>query len=1361
MSFLTGKRASAVTPTQLNSINVDQSRYGDPVPLVYGVQRIPMTLLWYGAFSSTAQYSGGSGKGGRGPPSSYAYTASCVMGLCEGPIVTIKQVWKDKDLTTLATEGLTLFLGAGGQTAWPYLTSKFPAQAVPYDHTAYVAEANLSLGSSAALPNYTFEVEGFLSLPGTPITFTAGIAVNGTTATISGTSPIADGQWDITFSDNESRTCTVATTSGVTHVSWDSTLGLINAVTASAIAGGYDAEPTAVLLDYCTDANHGAGFNNVSSTIQGVGATTWQTYCYANGLFFSPWEDTQRPATEFVKDLFEMTNSNSVMSAGTLYVTPYGDSAISGNGRTFTPNLTPLFTFTDDDFMANNQGTNSDPVVMTRKPLTETYNVVRVEFLDRGNSYNVALAEWTDPLDMAVNGIRVMPTKTFHGICDARVAGAVAALIGQRQLYIRNSYQFTVRADYSCLEPMDLVAISDTNLGVTNKLLRITETEDDQNDIFTITAEEMFVGTATAPKYNFQSAQGYAANFAAEPFSVATPLIFSAPAPLVSAAGGYEIWVAAASSGLTYGGSTAGDYGGCYVFGSMDGTTYSALGQISGLARYGTISSGVTATATSINVTLLATSAAEGLQMISASASDYTNNRALVYVDGEIIGFETATLIGTGQYTLSPISRGLFGTGPSLGVGLAHSSGASWARLDEAIFKFPIDPGMIGKTVDLKLCAFNSLGRSTQPQSEATAYGYLITTPNSQPGTLTFVGSGVVVNGTSAFKSAATTAWDSSCWSTVSYSAGCSASCYSATPTAANGLMLGLTTNPSASNSYSNLNYAIQLASGNAYIYESGGLAISLGAITSSTLANIVYDGKHIAYYLNGVLVRSVPVTGLTLFMQICFFDNNATAYGIDFTASGTAVTPFTLIPMANTVACAGTKVVSNTLGTNGWGTKNFQSKESYSNGAICSASVSPLGDAQLFGFSTAPAAGAAGGYGPILAGWFPHGVLSDCEILFNGANLGVFGAYVSTSEVLTIAYDNFNFYWYRNNTLILQVPYPNAGPLYLFGDFYEPTLGFSNINIAPYSAATPQQFISRGNCVVSDTNVAKSGGSNAWDSDAYSINGFPTCHVVFKPNSTAVNVMVGLVNGAPPASPNLAGLNYALYCEGGGALKIYESGTFIGTYGTYLTSDYLAITYDGTTLVYSKNGITLLTRTGSVGPLFADVMIFEPGAGINSLEFGPSATIPILDTAQVGANAATDVSGAASSSVTVVNVNWPYNSANTVTALQQITYTALFACTIRLSATTFITFVTGSGATRADFCVVMFQDSATSAATVQNFDQISASAATTTYAISTTATYTMTAGQTSVFTLGAGKDGVGSTVTAGGIKMVLEAIKR
>jgi putative tail protein len=1097
MGNLFGKPAQANVPTQLNSINVDESRYGDPVPLVYGVQRIKMTLLWYGDFSSTAQYSN-SGKGGKGPPSSYAYNASCVMGLCEGPIAGIRDVWVDKDLTTLETLGLTLFTGEGGQAPWPYLVDNFPNEAVPYDHTAYVAEAGLSLGGSAAMPNYDFEVYGFFASPGIAMTLTGGVAQNGYTAQLSSASTgiVADGLWTVSFSDWESRTCQFTTVSGVTTLTWPEDLGLAQSVTANIIVGGLDADPSQILLDYCTDPNHGANFNNLSSTIQGTGATTWQTYCLANGLFLSPYEDTQRAGTDFLKDILEITNSNGVMSAGVYYIVPYGDTPITGNGRNFVPNLTPLFSLNDDDFMPNKEGDNDDPVVMIRKSVqNETFNVVRVEFLDRGNAYNVSLAEWADPLDQAVNGIRVMGNKTFHQICDASVANQVAALIGQRQLYVRNRYQFTVRADYSILEPMDIIEITDSNLGITNLLVRITETQDDEDDTFTITAEDMLLGSGSAPRYNFSTAAGYNANFATLPFAVAAPIIFSVPPPLVPGGnGGYALAVAVGPGTTVYGGGTDGDYGGCDAYASLDTDVYNYVGRVNGAARIGTLTGAINATVTSAVMTLSAGAQALGLQLNSASSANFAANRALMYLDGEIIGYETCSLGSPGVYTVT-ISRGLFGTGPSPGVGIAHANGAKWTVLDETILYMNFDPGMIGQTLSLQFTSYNSVGRAEQSLSEATVYTYVIENLNigqllGGPLNLSGVGMGIV--GNSMFKSALTTAsWDSGAWSEQSYANGAFVSWQ---PTQSNlGFFVGLHHSSGLSGNLDNL------------------LDFTLYCTSSGTL--VIYE---------------------------CW--------------TGTAV------------------------------------------------------------------------------------------------SLGTVGTY-STGDVLLVTYDG-NVVRYLQNGLQLHQTSPTNGPMTLFLNscFYTTQAACTNIQFGPFSMTAPAQFVARGNAVVSDSNGKKVGGTNGWDSDGYSMQGFPTCNLSWKASQTTGNFM-GALCTAVPQSPGFSALNYAIQCGSSGDWQIYESGTGVAGYsGTYTDQDYFAITYNGTTLTYWQNNISLRVVSVSGLTLFADFVFYAPNCEVGSINWGPGSQLPLVDTGQIGDQAATSVSVS-----TVTNVNVANSDVGTLTEIDSI----------------------------------------------------------------------------------------------------------
>jgi Putative phage tail protein len=1053
VSFLSHKPPISATPQQLNSINVDRSRYGDPVPLVYGMQRIPVTLLWYGAFTSIPQSTKSGGKGGGGNQvSSYSYTASCVMGLCEGPITAIQALWKDKSITSPAAEGLVAFLGAGGQATWSYLTTNFPSQAVPYDHTAYLAAQNLALGNTAAIPNYTAEVQGFFSTPGTSITFTGALAVGATSGTLTASQP--NGVFDITFSSKETRSCTIA---GGVNVTWDSAFGLTLAATASAVLGGWDADPSAVWLDYCTDGNHGCNFNGTNtSVLQGAG-NTYQTYCKANSLVISPWEDTQRAASSFLSDILELTNSDCVMSVGQLNVYPYCDVAVSGNGVTYTPTLTPLFAFTDDDYLVGSAGSggssqSDDPVQMTRKPLTATYNVVTIEFYDRANNYNAALAEWKDDLDIAINGIRKMGVKTFHQITTSTVALQVASLIGQRQLYVRNQYAFAVRADlYTLLEPMDLISITESALGLANKLCRVIQIDDDENDIFTITCEEMLIGTASAPKYTIQTAQGYYANYAVAPPSVFAPVIFSAPPALVSGGGGYELWLAVCGTVPTT------NYGGCNVYASLDDVTWTFAGTMTGESRIGTVTTAhaIGPTDTTIFLTLYP----DTVQLDSSSSSDFAGNRALMWLDGEIIGFNVVTLLSAQNYSVT-VSRGLFGT-----TAVSHSVGASFAQLDATVFHMPFDPGMIGQTIHFKFYSFNTVGQQTQ--TSATDYSYVISnygTGQLIGGPLTLVStSGVAINGTSAYRSSATTGnWDASAYSLQGYNNGAFASWR---PTDNNeNVAFGLAQTPATGVSYTSIDYCI------------------------------LVDGSN-----------QIAIEELSVFV-------------------------------------------------------------------------------------------------------------------------GLFGTYAPGDKLL-VSYDGAFIRYLQNGTLLYQRPAPANLVLYFKCSMF--TLGNSvtDIQFGPYGTATPVLYIARGNCLVSDENVTKQGGSAAWDSDVYSINRFQTCHVVFKVNNLTTEFIVG-ISQVVGASPGFATVDFGFLFTGGGAVDIFEGGTNVGTFGTVpALTDFYAITYDGTTVTYWQNGASLRTVAISGKTYFLTSGFFSAGGGVNNLEFGPGSLIPLGDTAQLGLNAATSTS--------------------------------------------------------------------------------------------------------------------------------------
>jgi hypothetical protein len=233
-------------------------------------------------------------------------------------------------------------------------------------------------------------------------------------------------------------------------------------------------------------------------------------------------------------------------------------------------------------------------------------------------------------------------------------------------------------------------------------------------------------------------------------------------------------------------------------------------------------------------------------------------------------------------------------------------------------------------------------------------------------------------------------------------------------------------------------------------------------------------------------------------------------------------------------------------------------------------------------------------------------------------------GVSYSVGDDLQVVYDGALVRYLQNGVVRREVM---AGPnlqFYLDSSFNSPGAAVQDIRFGPYGTAAPVLFNARGNCVVSDTNAQKVGGSSAWDSDFYSIRGYPSCHVSFKPNQTNAAMMIGL-NADPLTDSDWPSIDYAWYVTASGTLEVRESGSgdqLSGAGGSYTKATVCAITYDGSTVTYWKDGVSMRTVSVAGLTLYADSSFYDPGAGINSLRFGPTTNLAVADTAQIGQNA-------------------------------------------------------------------------------------------------------------------------------------------
>jgi hypothetical protein len=641
MGGLFGKTSTATTTTAVSDLSVQTSTLGKTVALLWGTNRVTGNLIWYGDFASHAQSSssssGGKGGGGSSGASSYTYTCSFAMGLCEGPIQSFGTVFAGKETGTMSSYGLTGMAGNTPQTPWTYLQSAYPSKALGYSGLCYAAAANYDLDTSTSLPNFSFEIVGKL---------------------------------------------------------------------AYEFASSPDALPKDVAVDFLTNGYYGAGFP--SSYVGDL--SQWDAFCKAAGILVSPLLDTAAAAQSFIDDLGTATCSVPVWKSTQLVMVPYADESLTGNGVAYTPDVDAVYDLTDDDFIDDG---STDPITVKRGNAADAYNSVTVEYLDRSNSYNTATVTAMDQANIDLYGLRQCSTITLHMVTTAAVAQQVAQFHLQRYCYVRNTYEFSLGWRYCLLEPMDVVTINDACLGLSKYPVRITEIDEDDTGLLKITAEDFPDHVSTPSVNSVAEATRYAPQYNASPGSVNVPVIFEAPDVLTSGSG-YEIWAAVSGGSL---------YGGCVVWVSEDGDTYTKAGTISGAARHGYLTAALPLAADPDETNPLAVDLSiSGGALASGTQLDADSYNTLCYVDGELVSYETATLTGVNAYNLGYLRRGAYDS--TIGT---HNSGTQFARLDGSIFKYAFDSSLIGKTIYIKFAAFNLYGGGTQSLADCEAYSYKVT----------------------------------------------------------------------------------------------------------------------------------------------------------------------------------------------------------------------------------------------------------------------------------------------------------------------------------------------------------------------------------------------------------------------------------------------------------------------------------------------------------------------------------------------------------------------------------------------------------------------------------------------------------
>jgi hypothetical protein len=473
-----------------------------------------------------------------------------------------------------------------------------------------------------------------------------------------------------------------------------------------------DINPADAVVDLLTNANYGAGWTAP------IDVTDWAQYCIVMNFLASPAYVQQTPAADMVTELAKVGNAAPVWSDGTLKIVPYADANLSstttclGGTQTFTPDLTVRYYLTYSDFIAP---AGNPPIKVTRKRPSDAFNAVQVGCLDRSNNYNKHVAEAKDQASIDLYGLRPAPVLSAEMICVPSIGRDVAQTVLQRELYVRNTYEFTVGWRYARLEPMDIVALTDPLLHFANLPVRIRTIEEDEFGKLTITAEDLTTGVSTPGASGTQGSSGYVVNNDVDPGNTNTPVIFQPPVELSISP---QIWIGAAGGA---------NWGGAEVWASDDGTSYAKMGIIVNPARYGVLTANFPAGTDpdGINSLLVDLSTSNGT-LTSATTTQADAGDTISYIGtataGEIVGYTTATLTGAHNYTMSGyIRRGL-----DCSLSMDHVTGDSFMRLDAAVGKFSIDESRVGNTIHIKLLSYNKTGGGLQSLGSVGAHDYVV-----------------------------------------------------------------------------------------------------------------------------------------------------------------------------------------------------------------------------------------------------------------------------------------------------------------------------------------------------------------------------------------------------------------------------------------------------------------------------------------------------------------------------------------------------------------------------------------------------------------------------------------------------------
>ena len=395
------------------------------------------------------------------------------------------------------------------------------------------------------------------------------------------------------------------------------------------------------------------------------------------------------------------------------------------------------------------------PVTVTLPARQETYNKIKVNYIDRDLEYRQNFIELNDEVDQDLNGVRA---REFPGrfVMKEPLAWKIASRTLWSNLYGKDRYSFKLGPKDADLRPGDVITLVDSfspntelNAGVRCRIAAWEETSPLQFSVHGV-KEVLYINTSTA---DVTSASDATFN---ERWGPVAPLadfrMYELPKEFQGA-----------NPSLYVGWNQLSPAMGARLYVSADGVSYAKADDISPY-----IISGIFADALpdrdnlfveeNVKLYLMPDTRSTDTQTAFSSASPtYVQTHALddvdvsgrglgagnIYAGSEMLAFEGLNLIGQNEYRVDKLYRGWGGTNIQ-----AHNSGAHWHKHAGGVFTRPYNEDKLGTLIHYKVVAYNFSGVE-YPVSSVDAKTYAIDglyfKPQVQPSISTFITSGITI----------------------------------------------------------------------------------------------------------------------------------------------------------------------------------------------------------------------------------------------------------------------------------------------------------------------------------------------------------------------------------------------------------------------------------------------------------------------------------------------------------------------------------------------------------------------------------------------------------------------------------------